>query len=304
MMRRLAVSFLLSFLSAGCSTITHPPTEAMPVKQMRVNGVDLAYVEEGKGATVVFVHATDGDWRDWEGLRPLVAEEYHFVSLSLRYHYPNVWVDDGKNYSMAQHVEDVAAFIRALNVGKVHLVGNSYSGRLVGYVALKYPELLRSVVLGEPPGIIAPTSAEGRAAVAAFQKDQDKTRAAAKAGDARQAVMLLWAAVLDDPDAFQKASPVQQQRWLDNANTLALSFADTTGRALTVTCEQLGGLKVPALVVTGEKSRASFRYSNEMLVSCLPKGTASAVVPNAPHNWFAVNPTAAAKAILAFTAQY
>jgi non-heme chloroperoxidase len=294
---------LLSFLSAGCSTITHPPTEAMPVKQMRVNGVDLAYVEQGKGATVVFVHPTAGDWRDWEGLRPLVAQEYHFVSLSLRYHYPNVWVDDGKNHTMAQHVEDVAAFIRALNIGKVHLVGTSYSGRLAGYVALKYPELLRSVTMGEP-SIIGPTSADGKAALAALQKDQAKTRAAAKAGDARQAVMLLWAAVLDDPDAFQKASPVQQQRWLDNANTLALSFADTTGRALTVTCEQLGALKVPALVVTGEKTRASYRYGNEMLLSCLPKGTASAIVPNAPHNWFAVNPTAAAKAILAFIAQH
>jgi pimeloyl-ACP methyl ester carboxylesterase len=303
MIRRLAVSFLLSFLSAGCSTIAHPPTEAMPVKQMRVNGVDLAYVEEGKGATVVFVHATDGDWRDWEGFRPLVAEEYHFVSLSLRYHYPNAWVDDGKNYSMAQHVEDVAAFIRALNVGKVHLVGNSYSGRLAGYVALKYPELLRSVIMGEP-NIITPTSAEGKAALAALQKDQAKTRAAAKKDDARQAVMLLWAAVLDDPNAFQKASPAQQQRWLDNAKTLALSFADNTSRALTVTCEQLGALKVPALVGTGEKSRASYRYGNETLVGCLPKGTATAVIPNAPHNWFAVNPTAAAKSILAFMAKH
>jgi len=303
MKQRLAVSFLLGSLFAGCSSIAHPPTEAMQVKQMRVNGVDLAYVDEGKGETVVFVHATDGDWRDWEGLRPLVAEKYHFVSLSLRYHYPNAWVDDGNYYSMAQHVEDVVAFIRALNVGKVHLVGNSYSGRLVTYAGLKYPELLRSVVLGEPPGIIAPTSAEGKAAIAAYQRDQAKARAAAKAGDAKQAAMLLWAAVLDDPDAFQKASPVQQQRWLDNAKTLALSFADA-GSAFSVTCEQLGTFKVPALVLTGENSRANFRYGNEMLVSCLPKGTATAVVPNAPHNWFATNPTAAAKAILAFIAQH
>ena len=265
MKQKPAVSFLLGLLFAGCSGIAHPPSAAMQVKQMRVDGVDLAYVEQGKGETVVFVHATDGDWRDWEGLRPLVAEKYHFVSLSLRYHYPNAWVDDGKNYSMAQHVEDVAAFIRALNVGKVHLVGNSYSGRLVGYIALKNPELLRSVIMGEP-NIIAPTSAEGKAAIAALQKDQAKTREAAMAGDAKQAVMLLWAAVLDDPDAFQKATPVQQ----------------TSGRALSVTCEQLEALKVPALVVTGETSRASYRYRNEMLVSCLPGGTATAVVPNAP----------------------
>jgi hypothetical protein len=86
MKQRLAVSFLLGLLFAGCASIAHLPTEAMQVKQRRVNRVDLAYVEEGKGETVVFVHATDGDWRDWEGLRPLVAEKYHFVSLRLRYH--------------------------------------------------------------------------------------------------------------------------------------------------------------------------------------------------------------------------
>ncbi len=71
-----------------------------------------------------------------------------------------------------------------------------------------------------------------------------------------------------------------------------------------MTIEQLGGLKVTALVISGEKSRASFRYGNEMLVSCLLKNTATAVVPNAPHNWFAANPDAAAKAILAFITQH
>ena len=155
--------------------------------------------------------------------------------------------------------------------------------------------------MGEP-SIIAPTSAEGKAAVGAIQKNQAKTRAAAKAGDAKQAVMLLWAAVFDDPDAFHKFSPAQQQRSLDNANTLALSFADASPPS--VTCKQLGALKVPALVIRGENTRASFRFGNEMLVSCLPKGTATAVVPNAPHNWFAANPNAAAKEILAFIRQH
>jgi pimeloyl-ACP methyl ester carboxylesterase len=100
-------------------------------------------------------------------------------------------MDDGRNHTMAQHVEDVAAFIRALNVGKVHLVGNSYGGNVVARVALKYPELLRSVVLGEPGGLIAPVSAEGKAAVAAAQKETEKFRQAIEAGDLRQAAILL-----------------------------------------------------------------------------------------------------------------
>ena len=72
----------------------HPTTEEMQVEQMCVNGVDLAYVEEGKGETLVFVHGSAGDWRNWEGLRRSIAEKYYFVSLSLRYHYPNAWADD------------------------------------------------------------------------------------------------------------------------------------------------------------------------------------------------------------------
>lgn len=219
MKRGLVAFFLLSVLFAGGYSLGFVPTEKMQVKQMRVNGVDLAYVEEGQGETVVFVHGAFGDWRNWEGLRPAIAERYRFVALSLRYHYPNGWPDNGQNYSAAQHVEDVAQFIRQLNVGKVHLVGSSLGGRLVGYVALKYPELLRSVVMGDP-SIIVPASAEGKAAAAEMGKDTAKSVQAAKAGDDKQAAILLYNAVMNDPDAFRKAPVATQQRLLDNAKTL------------------------------------------------------------------------------------
>jgi pimeloyl-ACP methyl ester carboxylesterase len=301
MQRRLAIFVLFSVLLAGSYSMGFVPTEKMQVRQMRVNGVDLAYVEEGRGETVVFVHGAFGDWRNWEGMRPAIAERYRFVSLSLRYHYPNAWPDNGENYSIAQHVEDVAQFIRQLNVGKVHLVGSSFGGRLVGYVALKYPELLRSVVMGEP-SIIAPASVEGRAAGAEMGKDIAKSVKAAKSGDDKQAAILLFNAVLNDPDAFRKAPLATQQRVLDNARTLSPYWARPT--TLPTTCEQLGLLKVPALVVRGENSRASFRYGNETLLSCLPKNTATAVIPGAPHMWYEANPNAGARAILAFIAHH
>lgn len=297
---KLAAVLLVIVLLAGCQSIGRAPTEAMPVKQMRVNGADLTYVEDGRGDTVVFVHGAFGDWRNWDGMRPLIAERYHFVSLSLRYHYPNAWPDRGENYSMTQHVEDVAQFIRQLDVGKVHLVGNSFGGRLVGYVALKYPELLRSVTMGEP-SIISPTSAEGKAALAEFQKDSGKAAAAVKTGDDKQAAILLYNAVQDDSNAFQKAPLTTQQRILDNANTMPPYWARPT--TLPTTCEQLASLKVPALVVRGENTRANFRYGNETLIGCLPKTTATAVIPGATHTWFTVNP-AGARAVLAFISQH
>jgi pimeloyl-ACP methyl ester carboxylesterase len=279
----------------------HRSTEEMQVKTLKVNDVELAYVEDGKGDTVVFVHGALGDWRYWESLRPLIAAKYHYVSLSRRYHYPNPWPDDGRNDSMGQHVEDVAAFIRALKVGKVHLVGNSGGGVVAAHVALKYPDLLRSVVLGEP-ALVPPVSAEGRAALEADQKNREEIQpaiqAAMKAGDLRQATMLMYdLIVIGKQGAFEQLPPEQQQRRLDNAKTLGMR---ARAGPLPVTCDQLGGLSVPALVVRGENTRAIRRYFNDALLSCLPSTMTSAVIPGGHHSWHQANPEASAKAILAF----
>jgi esterase len=290
---------LLTAVFFAWQTASHRSTGEMQVKKLKVNDVELAYVEEGKGETVVFVHGGGvGDWRSWEILRPLISEKFHYVSLSRRYHYPNPWVDDGGNYTMAQHVEDVAAFIRALKVGNVHLVGNSYGGGVVGRVALKYPELLRSVVVGE--GLIAPLSAEGKAAVAAAQKDNAKFRQTAEAGDLRQAAMLQYDWAVGEQGAFEKLPAERQQQLLYNAKTLV----PEQRRGTDLTCEQLGMLSVPALLIRGEKTPAPQRYRYETTISCLPKTAEAAIIPGAPHSWYVRNPEASAKAILTFIAKH
>ena len=297
---RAAFCMLMTVVLAACQTTASRPTESMEVKRMRVNGIDLAYVEEGKGETVLFVHGALGDWRTADGVRPWIAPRYRFVSYSWRYHYPDAWPKDAKDYTFNQHVDDLVAFIRALGVGKVHLVGNSYSGRMAGIVALKHPELLRSVVLGDP-SLASPTSDEGKSAVAAFQKDMAKSAAAAKAGDSRQAAILLFDAV-NQPNTFDKVSPARQQRWLDNANSVGPLFAG--GGPAPVSCAELGAIKVPVMVMGGALSRASYRYTDEALLRCLPPGTESFWVPDAHHIWPAENPEAGAQAILNFVSKH
>ena len=298
-----AMVLVLLCLMSGLSDSTDPiSSETVQVKKLSVNGTELAYVEDGKGDTVVFVHGACGDWRTWEGVRPIIAKRYHFVALSRRYHYPNPWTDDGSNYTMAQQVEDVAGFIRALNVGKVHLVGASWGGRLVGYLVLKYPELIRSVVLSDPTALVAPTAPEAKAAAAEYQKDLAESRAAADRGDAKQAAILLFNAVHNDPTAFQKASTIRQERFLDNSRTLAPMYGGAVPPP--ARCEDLAALKVPAMVMRGENTRANFRLGDDAVIACLPKGTATAVIPNAPHMWYPIAPGAGAEAILAFIAKH
>ena len=301
MSKSVVLMLLVVVFSVGCQSTGPVSTEAMPVRQMRVNETTLAYVDQGSGAPVVFVHGASGDRRTWDGLRTAVAANHRFISMSRRYHYPNAWTDDGKNYTFDQQIEDVAGFIRGLNVGKVHLVGNSYSGRLVGFLAVKYPEMLRSVVLGEP-SLAAPSTAEGKAAVAAYAKDLAQASAAAKAGDNRQAAILVANAIHGSQDGFKMMSPEQQERWLANAATMAPMFG---GRPpAPVSCEQLKGLKVPALVVRGERTRVSFIFGHDALLGCLPPSTSGAVIPGAGHQWPIDNPSGAAAAILSFIAKH
>ena len=56
---------------------------------------------------------------------------------------------------MRQHVLDLADFIRALNAGKVHLVGHSRGGQVALQMASRHPELLKSLVLADPAPMAA-----------------------------------------------------------------------------------------------------------------------------------------------------
>jgi pimeloyl-ACP methyl ester carboxylesterase len=299
--QRLIVSFLLGLLFTGCQSTGHPPTESMQVKQMPVDDAALAYVEEGKGQTVVFVHGAMGDWRSWDTLRPFIAEKYHYVSYSRRYHYPNAWPDDGRDYSLRQHAEDLAAFIRALNVGPVHLVGNSYGGILVTIIAVEHPELLRSVVIGEP-GIasLIMNSPEGEQIITNHRKQGVPVREAVKEGDWEKAAILLYDNTEGEVGAFRKIPEAQQKIWLTNAKTIGPMLS---GKPYPLSCEQIGTIRVPTLVVRGERTPPYHLAETEAFRICLPPGSGSAVIPNTSHLWSA-NPTAASEAILRFIAKH
>jgi len=299
--QRLAVSFLFVLLITGCQSIKHPPTESMQVKQMPVNGVDLAYVEDGKGAAVLFVHGAMGDWRTWESLRPFIAERYHYVSYSRRYHYPNAWPDDGRNYSLRQDALDLAAFIRALNVEPVHLVGNSYGGYLATVIAIEHPELLRSVVIGEPGiGSLIMNSPEGEQIIADHRRRGAAMREAIRVGDSEKAAILLYDETEGKVGAFNKIPEAQQQRWLANAKTIGPMLS---GTPYPLSCEKIGSIRAPTLVVRGERTPPYHLATTEAFRSCLPAGSDSAVIPSTSHLWN-TNPGGASKAILGFIAKY
>jgi pimeloyl-ACP methyl ester carboxylesterase len=270
--------------------------------QLRVDGVDLSYIEQGTGAPVVFVHGAWMDLRYWEPQRQAIATQYRFIAYSLRYHGTAPWPDTGQHYSLVTHAADLAAFIRQLHAGPVHLVGLSSGGRLVTMVTLAHPDLVRSLTLAEP-GLAELLADLPEAKAVREERSQalESIRTTAEAGEAVQAAKSFFEwGTNQGAGAFDRQPEAFRQMILDNARTVRLQLSAPRPPAISRTT--LRGLKIPTLVVGGEHSRQHASLVNEVLVRCIP-GSRLVVIPQATHLMTHQNPAAFNEALLHFLAQ-
>ena len=122
------------------------------LKRVEVRGANLAYREEGNGTQhVVLVHANLSDLRSWEAILPLLARSHHVVSYTTRYAWPNEPIQAANIDSWDEQAEDLAELIKKLEIQPCHLVGNSTGATLALMVAQRYPDLVSTLFLEEPP---------------------------------------------------------------------------------------------------------------------------------------------------------
>ena len=269
--------------------------------KIRVNGVELFYVDQGVGIPVVFVHGAWMDLRYWEPQREAVAAKYRFIACTLRYHGPDAWPDDGRHYSTATHLADLTAFIRRLDAGPVHLVGLSMGGRLATLVALEHPDLLLSLTVLEPPlHDLLDDLPEAHSARDEWRRGFEVLRMVALSGDAIRATKLFYELVNNQgAGALDAQSEPLRQMVLDNARTVPLALS---ARPPAFSCATLQGIRLPTLVVSGEQSPRSLILIDEIIAKCI-RGSRLAVIPEAAHLMSYQNPPAFNEALLDFLAR-
>lgn len=115
----------------------------------QVNGVSLYYecitstrdCEE----TIVFFHGNGFDSSRWGHLIDGLKEDYHLLLVDLR----GCGLSEPAlgEISWDLFVEDIYALIQQLNLQKFHLVGHSFGGSLAIYFAIRYPKLVKCLIL-------------------------------------------------------------------------------------------------------------------------------------------------------------
>lgn len=107
--------------------------------------LNLNYVEAGSGAPLVLAPAGPGG--NMAHLQPhlsLFSDQYRVLTYDARGGGESDWTDW---YSYQACCDDLAAFLRALDIEKAVIYGGSGGGIFCLHFALRYPDLVRALVL-------------------------------------------------------------------------------------------------------------------------------------------------------------
>jgi len=258
------------------------------IKAVEVNGTTLHYAECGRGDTVVLVHGSTGDLNSLSRHAQLLASEFRTIVYSRRFHFPNDPPQEGDAYALRQHVNDLAALIHELNLGQAHVVGHSYGGYVGLVLALEYPDLVRSLIMGEPPVLpMLSNTSVGKALRGSFDRRvKIPARDAYEQGEMQEGLRRFLNGVIY-PGWFDKLPPDVQTEMVERAgpeHRLEI-LTETSVYMPPVSCEALAELGRPALLMTGERSHARFLLVTAELEECLIDES-YVMVPEVGHGMF------------------
>jgi pimeloyl-ACP methyl ester carboxylesterase len=288
----LAIAAVTSGLiaAAGCHTRTH--ANAPP----RALG-GLALTVRGHGPDVVLIHGALGDYREWQPIGIVLSSRYRVIAVSRRFHWPNRPPTAPAIYSFEEQSEDLNGLLDSLH-RPVHLVGHSYGAGVALLTGLHHPELVRSLTLIEPPfGSLVPPSAPGFAAELASRDSMVAAlRVQVQAGSVERAAEGLIDWVEGEPGGFRRLPQATRDELLMNAATAGPTYAVPAPR---VTCGELRRIRLPVLVLRGERTRPWYRLIAEATANCIG-GAETAVIPAARHMTIVENPSGTASLVLRF----
>jgi len=271
------------------------------MQTLHVNGYDMSYLDVGEangGPPLLCVHGSLNDFRIWGCVLGPLTKRHWMICVSLRHFFPEQWDGVGNTYSIAQHVDDVIAFIEKLNAGPVDLMGHSRGGHICFRLAQRRPDLLRRLILAEPGGeldaTLDPDTKGGPSRlVAPFTVAAKKITAGDVDGGLEGFVD-----TLEGAGRWQRMPPLMKQGLIDNATTLIGQVRDDRSAFSKADAQSI---LMPTLFIGGARTRGLVAKVLHALAAHVPNSKV-AMIPNATHPMFEQAPQKFSEIVLDFLA--
>ena len=122
------------------------------------HGISLGYDDTGAGPAITFLHGLSMSRATWGRFLPDLEARFRVLRLDQRGHGESSHAGD---YTLDSYIADAVAFLEGVVGEPSMLVGHSLGGVVAHGVAQSRPDLVRSVLLEDPPLYVAERLASG-----------------------------------------------------------------------------------------------------------------------------------------------
>jgi len=247
------------------------------MKQLAVDGVEIAYLDEGKGPIVIAGHCSSASHKEWLPLIRELKSDWRVLAPDfIGYGQSQPWPAT-KPFSTEADVAVLLAVAKKAR-GPLHLLGHSYGAALALEAARTLGARVKSLTLIEPVSFHllrlegrpewAEVEALGRAVLGAVAKGDDR--------EAAKAFMTYWLGRTRwwvSPERFKAAIAATIPK-------VALEFSFVIDPKATL--QDYAEITAPVLLIAGSKTRAPARAVTDLLAGALPNAKLS-VLQGAGH---------------------
>ena len=254
-----------------------------------VRDIRIHYDRAGEGdMTLLFVHGMCGDAENYRDMFDRLSAEFTCIAYDRRGHSRS---EPGtEDQSFRTHVDDLAALVDALDLGRPVLVGSSAGGAISLELLHRYPDHARAAVVIEPPllNLDSNVGKEFRELVG------PRIQEAVDRSGQRAAVDAFFEVVC--AQLWEQLNEERRNRLRDNYPML---FAAIQSEGTTITEAGLAGIEHPVLVTSGVDSPEFIRTLTTLVASSLPNAR-FVEFPDCGHVVYAERPEEFANEVRAF----
>ncbi|MEV6072233.1 alpha/beta hydrolase [Nocardia sp. NPDC052001] len=248
------------------------------------DGTTIAYNVKGEGQLLILLAGQANNHHWWDGIR----DDFHTGRATLTMDYRGTGESDKPDmaYSTELFACDVIAVLDNLGVDRADVYGTSMGGRVAQQLAARYPQRVRSLVLG----CTSPGGPHG------FERGNEVRRSLAQAdqGAARHALLEL----MYTPE-WLAAHPGPYQTLGDPAIPAHARRHHLTASGTHDAWDLLPDISAPTFVVHGSDDLLNPAANASVLAQRIP-GAELHIIPGARHAYFEEFRTTASRLVLDF----
>jgi pimeloyl-ACP methyl ester carboxylesterase len=257
-----------------------------------VDGVELAYEERGGGDPLLLIHGTGGNV--WDPLPEMLASAGHRVIAYDRRGFgasTHQAIKDPR-----RHTADAAALLQGLNAVPAIVVGHSMGGVISLDLAARHPDLVRALVLIEPPLHFkkhpSPTMIRSLLAAQVVRRLRGEQVAAER-------FFRFATSTTDGGNGYDLTPPGERAKLLANAPAVMRELDSGTGEH--VTSADIAGIGCPVVCLVGSITLPDYVRAAQRIAKARP-ATRVVSVEGAGHVLPISHPQAVLEAVREATA--